>query len=74
MLVGRGSVGKSTFINTLCGKDALPVDVWDPKDDGSEMRLIPHRVEMRDGEDNVVINLDVIETSGFGDMVNNEDW
>jgi septin family protein len=38
------------------------------------MRLVPHHVEMLDGEDNVVINLDIIESSGFGDMLNNEDW
>jgi septin family protein len=74
MLIGRASVGKSTFINTLCDKKALPVDVSDSTNDGRAMRLVPHHVEMLDGEDNVVINLDIIESSGFGDMLNNEDW
>ncbi|KAL3893884.1 MAG: hypothetical protein SGCHY_005587 [Lobulomycetales sp.] len=73
MIVGGSGLGKSTFVNTLTERSAIP-----PRQDYENaekaavektIRITPTTVEME--EDGVKLNLTVIDTPGFGDSINN---
>lgn len=75
MIVGQLGSGRLTFINTLCGQDIIDalVTIPEPEDD-SDVRELVLRHELVELEDNegVKIQLNLIDTPGFGDLVDNE--
>lgn len=75
MIVGASGLGKSTFVNTLCEKQALSSsrddESWAPElaAKPKTVRINPVSVDLE--EDGVKLNLTVIDTPGFGDNINN---
>lgn len=72
IVVGASGLGKSTFINTLCGQKVITRKVFDDPELCSEERTIdiaPYTVELE--EDGVKLQLTVIDTPGFGDNIDN---
>jgi len=72
MVVGRSGLGKSTLVNTLFASKLtssngrkLPVD---PIEKTTEIKVSHHTLI----ENNVRLNINVIDTPGFGDQINNE--
>lgn len=74
MVVGQSGCGRSTFINTLCGQQVVDVSttVMLPTDDSTEidLQLREETVELEDDE-GVKIQLNIIDTPGFGDSLDN---
>ncbi|VEU24215.1 DEKNAAC105375 [Brettanomyces naardenensis] len=78
MVIGQSGTGRSTFINSLC--DQLIVEpsstarMYSPEELGNpdrELQLRKSTVELED-EEGVRINLNLIDTPGFGDSLNND--
>ncbi|KAF9972215.1 hypothetical protein DFQ27_009137 [Actinomortierella ambigua] len=73
MVVGASGLGRTTFINTLCDADVVPKrECDDPEMAHIEegIKIKPYTVEL--DEDGVKISLTVVDTPGFGDMIDNE--
>lgn len=74
MVVGQSGTGRSTFINTLCGQQVVDVSttVMLPTDTSTdiELQLREETVELEDDE-GVKIQLNIIDTPGFGDSLDN---
>ncbi|QLL34614.1 hypothetical protein HG536_0G04760 [Torulaspora globosa] len=74
MVVGQSGSGRSTFINTLCGQQVVDVSttVMLPTDKSTEieLQLREETVELEDDE-GVKIQLNIIDTPGFGDSLDN---
>lgn len=74
MVVGQSGSGRSTFINTLCGQQVVDVSttVMLPTDTSTEieLQLREETVELEDDE-GVKIQLNIIDTPGFGDSLDN---
>ncbi|KAF9380495.1 hypothetical protein CPB97_008294 [Podila verticillata] len=73
MVVGASGLGRTTFINTLCDADVVPKrESDDPEMAHIEegIKIKPYNVELE--EDGVKISLTVVDTPGFGDMIDNE--
>lgn len=74
MVVGQSGCGRSTFINTLCGQQVVDVSttVMLPTDTSTEidLQLREETVELEDDE-GVKIQLNIIDTPGFGDSLDN---
>lgn len=74
MVVGQSGCGRSTFINTLCGQQVVDVSttVMLPTDASTEidLQLREETVELEDDE-GVKIQLNIIDTPGFGDSLDN---
>ncbi|CCK71075.1 septin CDC11 KNAG_0G00160 [Huiozyma naganishii CBS 8797] len=74
MVVGQSGTGRSTFINTLCGQQVVDVSttVLLPTDTATEveLQLREETVELEDDE-GVKIQLNIIDTPGFGDSLDN---
>lgn len=74
MVVGQSGLGKSTLVNTifashlLDSKGRLEHDY--PIRQTTEIHSIAHVVQ----ENNVRLRLNIIDTPGYGDAVNNEGW
>lgn len=66
MVVGETGIGKATFVNTLCGKNVLPVGRTPQRD---QLIIENHEATISGG--NTTITLDVVLVSGLGDFVNN---
>ncbi|KAJ1829675.1 Cell division control protein 11, partial [Coemansia sp. RSA 2703] len=73
MLVGESGLGRTTFLNTLCER----MVVAKPEKTNTEqahiaepMQFKHHTVEME--EDGMKIILNIIDTPGFGDGIDNE--
>ncbi len=66
MVVGEMGTGKSTFINTLCDEDVIPVDEAHGK---KQLSIDKYSTTMFEG--GTKINLDIVLASGFGDSVDN---
>lgn len=74
MVVGQSGSGRSTFINTLCGQQVVDVSttVMLPTDTSTQIdvQLREETVELEDDE-GVKIQLNIIDTPGFGDSLDN---
>ncbi|SCU97648.1 LANO_0E16556g1_1 [Lachancea nothofagi CBS 11611] len=74
MVVGESGCGRSTFVNTLCGQQVVDVSttVMLPTDSSTQidLQLREETVELEDDE-GVKIQLNIIDTPGFGDSLDN---
>ncbi|KAG0038331.1 hypothetical protein BG000_005969 [Podila horticola] len=73
MVVGASGLGRTTFINTLCDADVVPKRECDEPEMAhieEGIKIKPYSVELE--EDGVKISLTVVDTPGFGDMIDNE--
>ncbi|ODV83633.1 hypothetical protein CANARDRAFT_29858 [[Candida] arabinofermentans NRRL YB-2248] len=72
MLVGHSGLGKSTLVNTLFSSHMVESNgrksIHEPIDKTPEIKLTSHTLL----ENNVKLNLNIIDTPGFGDQINNE--
>ncbi|THW76054.1 Septin [Aureobasidium pullulans] len=75
MVCGASGTGRTTFVNTLCGKSVLSgVEQHDPANAHVEggVQIKPVTVELELDEEGTRISLTVVDTPGFGDQVDNE--
>lgn len=74
MVVGQSGSGRSTFINTLCGQKVVDTSttILLPTDTNTQIdvQLREDIVELED-EEGVKIQLNIIDTPGFGDSLDN---
>lgn len=74
MVVGQSGLGKSTLINTLFKSKISRKSVQPTSEERIpktiEIKSITHEIE----EKGVRMKLTVIDTPGFGDHINNENW
>ncbi|CAL9734467.1 cell division control protein 11 [Monosporozyma servazzii] len=74
MVVGQSGSGRSTFINTLCGQQVVDTStsILLPTDTSTEidLQLREETVELEDDE-GVKIQLNIIDTPGFGSSLDN---
>ncbi|CCE65986.1 hypothetical protein TPHA_0O00140 [Tetrapisispora phaffii CBS 4417] len=74
MVVGQSGCGRSTLINTLCGQQVVNTSttVMLPTDTATEIpvQLREETVELED-EESVKIQLNIIDTPGFADSLDN---
>lgn len=74
MVVGQSGCGRSTFINTLCGQQVVDVSttILLPTDSSTQIdiQLREETIELED-EEGVKIQLNIIDTPGFGDSIDN---
>lgn len=73
MVCGPGGSGKTTFINTLCGRDVvseLSEKVQDPAEAhiDPELEIVPITEDLPD-DHNGVLSLRLLDTPGFGDAL-----
>ncbi|ODV92905.1 hypothetical protein CANCADRAFT_95192 [Tortispora caseinolytica NRRL Y-17796] len=74
MVVGASGTGRTTFVNTLCGKKALDhMEHEDPANAHLDpsISITPVSVDL-DDSDGSRVSLTIVDTPGFGDNVNNE--
>ncbi|KAL1311586.1 hypothetical protein AAFC00_001702 [Neodothiora populina] len=75
MVCGASGTGRTTFVNTLCGKKVLQgLDSDDAANAHIEegVRIKPATVELELDEEGTRISLTVVDTPGFGDQIDNE--
>jgi len=73
MVCGASGTGRTTFVNTLCGKQVLGhKEVDDPTTAHVEegVKIKPITVEL--DEEGTRISLTIVDTPGFGDQIDNE--
>lgn len=77
MVVGQSGSGRSTFINSMCDQliveSSSTVALYTPEEliyPERELQLRKSNVELEDNE-GMKINLNLIDTPGFGDSINN---
>ncbi|QDS69331.1 hypothetical protein FKW77_003473 [Venturia effusa] len=73
MVCGASGTGRTTFVNTLCGKSVLGhKDSDDPTTAHLEegVKIKPITVEL--DEEGTRISLTIVDTPGFGDQIDNE--
>ncbi|GJC97610.1 septin [Colletotrichum higginsianum] len=75
MVCGASGTGRTTFVNTLCGKSVLGhKEADDPNaasvEDG--VKIKPITVELELDEEGTRISLTIVDTPGFGDQIDNE--
>ncbi|KAJ2661476.1 Cell division control protein 11 [Coemansia sp. RSA 1200] len=73
MLVGESGLGRTTFLNTLCERMVVPPSNGPNAEQAhiaEPMQFKHHTVEME--EDGMKIILNIIDTPGFGDSIDNE--
>lgn len=72
MVVGRSGLGKTTLVNTLFSSKLAATlgrrTAEDPIEKTTEIKVHSHTLV----ENNVRLNVNVIDTPGFGDQINNE--
>lgn len=72
MVVGRSGLGKSTLVNTLFSSKLASTSgrrtVEEPIEKTTEIKVHSHTLL----ENNVKLNINIIDTPGFGDQINNE--
>jgi len=75
MVCGASGTGRTTFVNTLCGRRVLQgKDSDDPTTAHLEegVRIKPVTVELELDEEGTRVSLTVVDTPGFGDQIDNE--
>ncbi|OJZ90566.1 hypothetical protein ASPFODRAFT_203084 [Aspergillus luchuensis CBS 106.47] len=75
MVCGASGTGRTTFVNTLCGKKVLEgKDCDDPANAHIEegVRIKPVTVELELDDEGTRISLTIVDTPGFGDQIDNE--
>ena len=75
MVCGASGTGRTTFVNTLCGRPVLQgKDSDDPTTAHLEegVRIKPITVELELDEEGTRVSLTVVDTPGFGDQIDNE--
>ncbi|CDM29281.1 Septin homolog spn3 [Penicillium roqueforti FM164] len=75
MVCGASGTGRTTFVNTLCGKQVLEgKDADDAANAHLEegVRIKPVTVELELDEEGTRISLTIVDTPGFGDQIDNE--
>lgn len=75
MVCGASGTGRTTFVNTLCGKSVLThKESDDPTTAHVEegVKIKPITVELELDEEGTRISLTIVDTPGFGDQVDNE--
>ncbi|OJJ99892.1 hypothetical protein ASPACDRAFT_43526 [Aspergillus aculeatus ATCC 16872] len=75
MVCGASGTGRTTFVNTLCGKKVLEgKDADDAANAHIEegVRIKPVTVELELDDEGTRISLTVVDTPGFGDQIDNE--
>ncbi|KAN0071675.1 Septin domain containing protein [Elaphomyces granulatus] len=73
MVCGASGTGRTTFVNTLCGKRVLEHKDADDADNAhveEGVRIKPVTVEL--DEEGTRISLTIVDTPGFGDQIDNE--
>ncbi|KAF1922788.1 neuronal-specific septin-3 [Didymella exigua CBS 183.55] len=73
MVCGASGTGRTTFVNTLCGKEVLEhKESDDPSTAHVEegVKIQPVTVEL--DEEGTRISLTIVDTPGFGDQIDNE--
>ncbi|KAF1357532.1 neuronal-specific septin-3 [Lizonia empirigonia] len=73
MVCGASGTGRTTFVNTLCGKSVLEhKESDDPTTAHQEegVKIEPVTVELE--EEGTRISLTIVDTPGFGDQIDNE--
>ncbi|PVH70721.1 Septin [Cadophora sp. DSE1049] len=75
MVCGGSGTGKTTFVNTLCGRKILESKDCDDASNAhleEGVSINPVTVELEMEEEGTRIALTVVNTPGFGDQINNE--
>ncbi|KAF7909725.1 hypothetical protein BTUL_0077g00310 [Botrytis tulipae] len=75
MVCGASGTGRTTFVNTLCGKKVLSgKDADDATNAHVEegVKIKPTTVELELDEEGTRISLTIVDTPGFGDQIDNE--
>ncbi|KAK2600789.1 hypothetical protein N8I77_010296 [Diaporthe amygdali] len=75
MVCGASGTGRTTFVNTLCGKSVIGhKESDDPNGAHVEegVKIKPMTVELELDEEGTRISLTIVDTPGFGDQVDNE--
>ncbi|KAL3468587.1 Septin-domain-containing protein [Aspergillus heterothallicus] len=75
MVCGASGTGRTTFVNTLCGKQVLQgKDADDAANAHIEegVRIKPVTVELELDDEGTRISLTIVDTPGFGDQIDNE--
>ncbi|SMQ49444.1 unnamed protein product [Zymoseptoria tritici ST99CH_3D7] len=75
MVCGASGTGRTTFVNTLCGRQVLtPLDADDPTTAHVEegVKIKPVTVELELDEEGTRVSLTIVDTPGFGDSIDNE--
>ncbi|GAB7343340.1 hypothetical protein MBLNU457_1387t2 [Dothideomycetes sp. NU457] len=75
MVCGASGTGRTTFVNTLCGKKVLAGKDADDSVNAhleESVRINPVTVELELDEEGTRISLTVVDTPGFGDQIDNE--
>ncbi|CAL5872058.1 uncharacterized protein PFLUO_LOCUS6315 [Penicillium psychrofluorescens] len=75
MVCGASGTGRTTFVNTLCGKQVLESKEADDPDHAhieEGVRIKPVTVELELDEEGTRISLTIVDTPGFGDQIDNE--
>ncbi|KAK5109886.1 hypothetical protein LTR62_006493 [Meristemomyces frigidus] len=75
MVCGASGTGRTTFVNTLCGRRVLAgLDSDDPSTAHIEqgVQIKPVTVELELDEEGTRVSLTIVDTPGFGDSVDNE--
>ncbi|KAI5817708.1 cell division control protein 12 [Pyronema omphalodes] len=73
MVCGASGTGRTTFVNTLCGKQVLQSKDADDAENAhveEGVRIKPITVEL--DEEGTRISLTIVDTPGFGDQIDNE--
>lgn len=74
MCVGQTGLGKSTLINTLFASHLIDtkgrVEAEEQPRQTTEIHPVSHLIV----ENGVKLRLNIVDTPGFGDQVNNEGW
>lgn len=75
MVCGASGTGRTTFVNTLCGKKVLQHKESDDPDFShveEGVKIQPITVELELDEEGTRISLTIVDTPGFGDQIDNE--
>ncbi|KAK9325243.1 Septin-domain-containing protein [Lipomyces orientalis] len=75
MVAGISGTGRTTFVNTLCGKKVLESaaeETYDPKQAHLDNGINIHPITVDLDEEGTRLSLTIVDTPGFGDNVNNE--